>query len=443
MTKYPKDLVGIINKSCKRLKRHKFHRPPMVIPEIALARVLEVAYQASFKTEEKRRPGFRIILYSPTDHKKYMQNRESMHKYYNNWFRLIPFESARRFTAAEINRLAPAAELTRLLVCVSCEEYESPVIWAMLDTGENWWKFIHHEVSGGMPPPNHLTITSMMPGELTVSAEGTVFATLKDGEISQPSMDSLWTGQVSDFLEPARHRLYEDAVSNLKSKKWDDDGNDNDFPHRFYTFFLERVLFYTRLRDHGGTILMIPEQITQDDTRILDRLNTKYSCTYQAAWNLLVRSLVNHRKFYDLHFPLWDGKKRISKELFQEHSMLKSEGQDIEEGLTDVAQAIAAMTAVDGAVVINRNFDVLGFGAEVIASSPSLSNVSVFSGNKKRGAIPIEAFGTRHRSAFRFCSSFEDAVAFVVSQDGGIKAVKRVAKDVALWPDINSGSMGI
>jgi hypothetical protein len=270
-----------------------------------------------------------------------------------------------------------------------------------------------------------------------------VIATLKDGGIVQPSMDALWDGPVSDFLEPARKRLYADAVAALKCKKWDEEGHDDDYPFRFYTFFLERVLFYTRSRGHGGTILVLPDDIGVGDTRLSDRLSIKYPCQYSRAWDLLVRGLINHRRFYDLHFPLWDGKKRITKGLFQEHYMLDGESDDIDEGLTDVAQAIAAMTAVDGAVVMDYRFNVMGFGAEVIASSPSLTEISVNSGKKALGHSPIEAFGTRHRSAFRFCSSFEDSVAFVVSQDGGVKAVKRVDKDVVLWPDINTGSMGI
>jgi hypothetical protein len=87
-------------------------------------------------------------------------------------------------------------------------------------------------------------------------------------------------------------------------------------------------------------------------------------------------------------------------------------------------------------------FDVLGFGAEVTAASPTLKSVRVLADNKGID-VPITSFGTRHRSAFRFCSSLEGSAAFVVSQDGGVKAVKRVGCDVVLWPDINTGSMGI
>lgn len=123
--------------------------------------------------------------------------------------------------------------------------------------------------------------------------------------------------------------------------------------------------------------------------------------------------------------------------------MLDGENIELDEALGDVAQAIASLTSVDGAVLMTDHFSVLGFRAEVIASSPSLSHVQSVTGPKKLTPVPVEVFGTRHRSAFRFCSSLEDAVAFIVSHDGGVKAVKRVEKDVILWPDINTGAMGI
>jgi DNA integrity scanning protein DisA with diadenylate cyclase activity len=77
------------------------------------------------------------------------------------------------------------------------------------------------------------------------------------------------------------------------------------------------------------------------------------------------------------------------------------------------------------------------------ATSPSLSIVKVVTTGTDLMEVPVESFGTRHRSAFRFCSSLEDSIAFVLSQDGGVKAVKRHGKDVLMWPDINTGAMGI
>jgi hypothetical protein len=367
-------------------------------------------------------------------------------KYYESSFRLIRLDKERPFDVAELNRLAPAAELKRLLICVRDNDvYPSPAlfIWALLDVGENWWKFVHHETGGGYPPPNFLTVSGTGPGEISISAQGYVLASLKGGRITQPSEDALWRGPLSDFLDRPRKQLYRDVVDRLGQKKWDSEGTDDSYPFRFYTFFLERVLFYARQRGHGATIILVPNYLTKDDTRLTDRLNLKYPCRYDDAWELLILSLVNHWRFYDLHFPLWDAKQPYTQELFQKHHLLDEEEKTIDEALSDVAQAIASLTSVDGAVIMNERFDVLGFGAEVIASSPSLARLEVITDDDDHAVVPVESFGTRHRSAFRFCSSLEESVAFVLSQDGGVKAVKRHGKDVLLWPSINAGAIGV
>ena len=48
-------------------------------------------------------------------------------------------------------------------------------------------------------------------------------------------------------------------------------------------------------------------------------------------------------------------------------------------------------------------------------------------------------YGTRHRSAFRFVGSMETAVAFVMSQDGGVKALRQVGPQLLMWPYFNIG----
>ena len=87
---------------------------------------------------------------------------------------------------------------------------------------------------------------------------GTSFVTLRNGQILRPTADALWTGPLSGFLDGARQRFYGAVVKALGVKKWDTEGRDDGYPKRFYTFFLERVLFYTRQRGHGGTILVLP-----------------------------------------------------------------------------------------------------------------------------------------------------------------------------------------
>jgi len=266
--------------------------------------------------------------------------------------------------------------------------------------------------------------------------------TLRNGQILYPLSDVLGTGPIAQFFEKAKSDLYKDVLVALGRTQFDPELHDENWPHRFYGLFLERILFYVREKQHGGMVIVIPESIDKTDTRITDRLNIKYACSYDYIWEILVRSLVNFRKYHDLFDHLYEARDPLTTSQFRTYYELSSERQDLDEALGDVAQAIAGLTSVDGAVVMTDRFEVLGFGAEVTAISPSLKEVVVSAGSK-HGSAAIQAYGTRHRAAFRFCSSFEDCVVFVVSRDGGVKVVKRVGSEVILWPDINTGAMGL
>ena len=401
-----------------------------------LGRLFCEAYFASLQTEEGRRPGFRV-MYAPDE--EFTRSGDHPHAAH---IRLIRFDVPRRYVASEINRLAPAAELTRSLICV--HKFKSDPsqlqIWGLLDVGDNWWRFIRHESSGGMPPPNHLTITSVSPGEISLSSQGWILLTLKNGSIIRPAGDALTSGAIADYLSIAQDSLYADAISELGTTRWDNDGNDEHYPKNFYTFFLERILYNVRTRVHGGSILLIPDHIEPHDTRISDRMTVKYPCLYDHAWKQLTSSLVNHRRYYDHYFPLSHGEVDVSIESFRKHCRLSSEEEEIDQCLMDIAQTIAAQMVVDGAKLMTTRFRVYGFGAEVFCASPSLEDVRVADLNAR---LSISSYGTRHRSAFRLCSNWEDTVAFVVSHDGGVKAVKRVGADVVLWPEINQGALGL
>ncbi len=439
MNTYPPALIPTLKRKWEQLKKSYHMKVSSLPPTSELKILLNVAFHATFLTEEGRRSGFRLVYYPFTEYKKDQEHPR-------HHARLLPLDIPRPYTIAEVNRLAPAAELTRMLICIDniSNDLQKPDlrIWAMLDVGENWWKYIHHETRGGYTPPPYLTINSSCPGELSLSVRGHVIMTLRNGQILYPVSDVLGSGPIAEFFEPAERHLYNDALVSLDQTKWDDEDIDEDYPLRFYDFFLERILLYIREKQHGGMVIIIPKSIDKTDTRITDRLNIKYPCSYDYIWDLLVRSLVNRTKFYDLFFPLWEGKKPVTKELFQEGFTLSDEGKELDEAVGDAAQAVAALTSVDGAVVMTDRFHIVGFGAEVIATSLSLKEIAILV-EPKHFHVPIESYGTRHRAAFRFCSSFEDSVIFVVSRDGGVKAVKRVGSDVILWPDINAGAMGL
>lgn len=85
--------------------------------------------------------------------------------------------------------------------------------------------------------------------------------------------------------------------------------------------------------------------------------------------------------------------------------------------------AIAGLTAVDGATIINDRYDLLAFGAKIARrrGSAQVENVNVtepVEGSTPTRATPSQLGGTRHLSAAQFVHDQHDAMALVASQDG-------------------------
>jgi hypothetical protein len=94
-----------------------------------------------------------------------------------------------------------------------------------------------------------------------------------------------------------------------------------------------------------------------------------------------------------------------------------------QESLLDAVEAIAGLTAVDGATVISDQYELLAFGVkigrrdggaqveQVILTEPVV-------GGEASVVHPLQLGGTRHLSAAQFVQDQHDSVALVASQDG-------------------------
>lgn len=85
--------------------------------------------------------------------------------------------------------------------------------------------------------------------------------------------------------------------------------------------------------------------------------------------------------------------------------------------------AVAGLTAVDGATILTESLDVIGFGAKILRRKGHAVVESVLlsepvEGNQPTEEPPSALGGTRHLSAAQFVHDQRDAVAMVASQDG-------------------------
>ena len=94
-----------------------------------------------------------------------------------------------------------------------------------------------------------------------------------------------------------------------------------------------------------------------------------------------------------------------------------------QEAFIDAVEAIAGLTAVDGATVISDQYELLAFGAkigrrdggaqveQVIVTEPIVGDVASV-------VHPVQLGGTRHLSAAQFVQDQRESVSLVASQDG-------------------------
>jgi hypothetical protein len=103
--------------------------------------------------------------------------------------------------------------------------------------------------------------------------------------------------------------------------------------------------------------------------------------------------------------------------------------------LDHFADLLDDLMAVDGALVLNKQFEVVGFGVELRA--PALPTTCVYRAlDPEATQLQAEAAnsgGTRHRAAYRLCQAEPECLALVVSQDGGVKFVRQQAGQIVFW----------
>ena len=408
-------------------------------PATVFSSFTDTAFHTSFLTEEKRRPGFRLIYCCQDDLEAELADDPWL-----KYARVTSLASPLPFKAADLVRIAPAADLVRTLVCVYPDEETGDLeIWGLLDVGTGWWRFIQREDVFPEAPPSFLAVTSTAPGELVFSIGGRVLLVLSGGQLTHPTENPIRLGRVSDFLDGARNKLYQDVLSVLEREVFDVRGRDDDYPHTCYNRFLERILTNVHRLGTGGTVLLVPDDVGRGDSRLSDLVSLKYETVQSNSnWDVLVRSLLLYDRYYQLFFRLRDGPGHITRAKFRRFLELEQRREEIKEEIENLTRAIASLASVDGALVMTTSFEVLGFGGEILGGSRSLRSVSEISDKSRE--VRIETFGTRHRSAFRFCASFvEGTVAFVFSSDGGSRAAMRHEADLLTWPNVTQGPWGL
>ncbi|HEX3762108.1 MAG TPA: hypothetical protein VHW23_25580 [Kofleriaceae bacterium] len=380
-----------------------------------LEAILDAAYHASFLHDEARPVACRILVISP----------DELAADGGPPGALLPlvFAAPRGFDEHELRRLSPAADAPRALIGVD-EVAGKLVTWGIVQSGPRWLAAAQGGRAVEPPVPACLVVRIVRPGNLVVACGSRLVGELRGGRLSDFAIDVFQSQWLPAVFADARHaataehgamagpRLDADAAGGLS---------------RYVTQqMLKRVVSTIRGAHHGGLLVVGPPDCAAE--RILAVKYALHDAPARRRFQLLVQTILKAvadraaaaGQPAGLEFYRSDADPRIA---------------ELDESLFEMSHLIASLASVDGAVVLTKRFEILGFGAEIAGALPQVSDV--------RRGLDLEAdryacelvdvVGTRHRSAYRFAAAVPRSVAVVISQDGGVRFVTHHRGAVTYW----------
>ncbi len=124
---------------------------------------------------------------------------------------------------------------------------------------------------------------------------------------------------------------------------------------------------------------------------------------------------------HPISYPVIPAFNGITKLMKKDHS--ERSKTDWQEALLRAVDIVGGFTAVDGATIINREYELLAFGAKIARSGLSLPVDQIITTEPVVDGTPTlmhpgQNGGTRHLAAAQFIYDQRDAIALVASQDG-------------------------
>jgi hypothetical protein len=382
------------------------------------AEALAVAFQASQTSEEGRPTRFRLLL-TPMS----MLPEAGVP---NDGVLRLRFDPSRPVHADELRRLSPSTPFETALIGAHVED-DKLRVWGIAHSGPAWlaptWGGRSRVPNWTYDPIIHVT----GPGQLAVRCAGKLVGALERGVIVDAQLDvfdSEWLPLM--FAREREEVRAEHAAQQARSLS--PTQVEHSLVGRVGQHMLRRVIQLVRGARHGGMILVVdapPEAILHG----LVGLRLKYRFGQDEP---------SHR-YRTLLFQILTAVSAATAKASVGWSdfALDASGnlEKLEQSVFEMSRLIANLTSIDGAVVLDKRFGMVGFGAEVSAELPSPSRV--WRAKDTEGTdIELDDFenvGTRHRAAYRFVNDHPGGLAIVISHDGGVSFVANRGGKVVFW----------
>lgn len=293
---------------------------------------------------------------------------------------VLLFKKPMEFNTRNLHKLAPALNPAMSYLVLDFGERPFKII-GIIASYTTWEKLLTKELASGTRMPRISNILVSGPGELDACFGETSIANYFAGRCIFFRTDTFSKTRVSEELARGS------KVSDYERQQ-----------------LLHMILWRVSKYDHGGALLIVPDE---------------ESC----------------QEFVDIKYQM-ESPFMFNDEYGLEIKSPKAREKD----LITYANFIAKLTSVDGSVILTKNFDLLGFGTEILMDKmegkhPQLCFVQP--DNTEDMSRQFKDQGMRHRAAYRFCSAVDGSVAIVVSQDNSIEACTKHEGRVYVYDNVS------
>ncbi len=413
---YPSQLAELVKKVWPK------DRLAQLPQEHHLRQLFDIAYHASLLRDEDRQVAFRLMFGDPG----LLPSEDGPPS------GLMPLylDRPRPFDEQEIRRLSMAALFFRSMIGVNRSLHHELHIWGMVVSGTRWLSSLAGGRYHGALEPDSLVIHSLGPGRLTIHLGRNRIATLTGGRIESQAFDLFESKWLQGVFSGVRLSFLNEAFGESSDAKYVP--VDIDFVRMMSYNIVLRTVSVVRNGRHGGTLVVLDPD---DESVIRDPdgpIRFKYLISDTAArrryGRMLMQAIVRLSQ-------LATEQGRPSAGWTEYQTLMDTKLSDLDEALFDFAHFLADLMAVDGALVVTRALELVGFGAELRFDATDLK--SVRHALDLEGDIwanePLDNVGTRHRAVYRFCHGYPKCLAIVVSQDGSVQFVRKHNGAVTYW----------
>lgn len=374
--------------------------------------------------EEERQVKFRLIFAEPELFPPEEGPPSGLHR--------LEFQEPRTFDEHELRRLSPAAPSDRSLIGVR-HNGEQLEIWGLIQSGPRWLQRVRGGRDFSPPIPEVPVVRIIGPGRIIVDRGSSMVGKLEGGRLSDNSMDVFGSQWLSSMFAEVRSELLNLHLRDRENAEKPWAKLDLDVTRRIAQHMIRRIISTARNSGHGGALVIVPPHCADDllSGRYVSLKHKFADDPPRRRYRLLITTIMN-----TLAEIYGQGNQDREPVGWKEYRKSGDERLSIlDEAIFEMSHLIAGLMAVDGAAVMTQRYEILGFGGEI---SGDLQHVGTVAQALDIEADHIakestEAYGTRHRSAFRLCNELHDALAVVVSQDGDTRFIRWKDGLVTYW----------